>query len=180
MTWRANTPQLGIVDLTAVDTLAPGAVDLVGATNKSGRWPQLGSIVSGYDTTYGGGEFIYLKGNSSVVLGTVVGWDSNYQATALASTANTGRAVAVSLGTVTSTQYGWFQIQGTASVLKTAVAISPDSRVWISGTAGRLFATATTGKQILGARTVNAATVVSATSTILVNIMRPHAQGQII
>lgn len=177
--WTAVNGQIGVVDLFTVDAVAPGPENLVG-TNGSARWPQLGSVVDGYHTTYGGGQFIYLLGNTAITAGVTVQWNYQYQATAVASTANSGRAIAVSLGTVTGTQYGWFQIQGQAIMLKTAVAISPDSRVWLSGTAGRVFATATSGKQVLGARTVNAATVVSATSTILVSIQTPFVQGQTI
>ena len=78
-----------------------------------------------------------------------------------------------------ASQYGWYQIAGAAAIKKTAVAITPSVPVYISGTAGRVRGTAASGKQILGARTVNAATVAAGTSTITVLINRPHAQGAV-
>jgi hypothetical protein len=177
------THELGCIDVTDVDVYAPGLSSYANSTQRSGRCAQLGMIVSGWDTTnyIGGGQWIYLKGFTGCVAGTLVQWDgSTFVAAALTSTANTGRNCAVAMATLTSTQYGWFQIQGKVAVLKTAVKISPDSRVWISGTAGRFFSTATTGKQILGARSANSATIASATSTVYVYIQNPIAQGQII
>jgi len=180
MTYFIDIPQLGALDASSVDSLAPGAVNLVG-TNKSGRYAKLGHIATGYeDTNYTGCTFIYLQGNTSVTAGTLVQWDVAYQATTLASTANTGRPFAVALTTVTSGQYGWFLVQGKVAVLKTAIKVSPDSRMWISGTAGRFFATATSGKQLLGARTVNSATIGSTTSTVNCIFQFPHVQGQTI
>lgn len=179
MAYLATTPQLGIVDLSTVDTLAPGPVNLVG-TNKSGRWPQLGSIVQGYDTTLGGGEFIYLQGNTSIVVSTLVYYTSTYQATilpAVSTSKKTGRPVAVAIGTVTATQYGWFQISGQCLVLKTAVVVNADSPLYISATAGRIYQTASAGAQIVGARTINTASVTTTTSTVLCVINRPSVQG---
>jgi hypothetical protein len=40
--------------------------------------------------------------------------------------------------------------------------------------------TVATGKQLLGARAANLATVASGVSTVIVSINRPHKQGQII
>lgn len=179
MTYVANTPQLGIVDLSTVDTLAPGPVNLVG-TNKSGRWPQLGAIVTGWDPTYGGGEFIYLKGGTGVIAGMMVYYDSAYVATllpAVSTSKKTGRPIAVAIGTVTATQYGWFQIQGQCLILKTAVLITADSAIYISATAGRFYATASAGAQIVGARTINTASVTTTTSTVLCVVNRPAVQG---
>jgi len=72
--------------------------------------------------------------------------------------------------------YGWYQITGVAAVKKTAVKVNPNVPVYMSATAGRLMPTIATAKALLGARTVNAATVASATSTVLVHINRPHFQ----
>lgn len=139
----------------------------------------LGTIVTATDPTFGAGEFIYLKGVGSTVVGSLVVFNPNTGTTTLApNTANLGQPVAVAMSANVASQYGWYQISGTAVVKKTAVAIAPDQRVWLSGTAGSVFSTVASGKQVLGARTVNSATVVSATGTIRVLIQRPHAQGQ--
>ena len=58
----------------------------------------------------------------------------------------------------------WYQVRGAAVIKKTAVKVSPNVKLYISGTAGRLMPTAASGKQVLDAITVNAATVLSATS----------------
>jgi hypothetical protein len=97
------------------------------------------------------------------------------------SSGNTARPVAVAINAITSdannVQYAWFQIQGRAAVLKTAVTVPTNSRLFISGTAGRFHLAASAGKTIVGARTANAASVTSTTSTVLVDLYRPVLQG---
>ncbi len=98
----------------------------------------------------------------------------------LPSTANLGTPVAVSMSANTSaSNYSWYQIEGLSTVLKSAVAVSPQAKVYISGTTGRLMPTSASGKQIIGAKYANLATVTSTTSTATVLLSRPWAQGQI-
>lgn len=183
MTYHIIDNKLGAIDIGQVSSLAPGYYNLRDGTG-SGAYPQLGAVVKAADPVYGEASFIYLKGATAVnAAGFLVMWSTiSYVAALVTSTANLSRPVAVSMGTVTGAQYGWFQLTGTATVLKTAVKISPTQKVWISGTSGRFFATATTGKQVLGALTVNSTTIASATSTVLVMLppMGAYAQGQII
>ncbi len=145
----------------------------------------IGTIVRGEDSSVGAGlagEFIYLFGNASNVVGLLHTFNARTGVTTVApSTANTGQDLCVSMATnATTTTASWYQLTGVATIKKTAVKISPDSRMWFSATAGRFFSTATTGKQILKARTVNSATIASTTSTVLCWIGRPFGQGQII
>lgn len=83
----------------------------------------------------------------------------------------------------TQVQYAWFQLGGNTQVLKTAVQVAPvateqGAGVYISTTAGRVFNTASTGTQILGARFNNTTTVTSTASCILVYLNgRPAVEG---
>jgi hypothetical protein len=139
----------------------------------------LGKIVRAVDPTYGEGEFIFLAGVASTAVGSVVTYDgTTYATTLIANTANQSRPVAVAMSANTSSStYGWYQISGTAVAKKTTVAIAPKVSIGI-GAAGVLGNTAS-GKEILGARSANTATVASATGTINVVINRPHAQGRV-
>jgi hypothetical protein len=96
-------------------------------------------------------------------------------------TANLAQPLAVSMSAnVTTTKWSWYQIDGVAVIKKTATKVNPNVAVFLSATAGRIMSTIATGKQILAARSNNAATIASATSTVTVLINRIHAQGQII
>ena len=138
----------------------------------------LGTIVGGFDPTYGFGEFIYLLGVASTVVGDMVTWDgSTYQTTRAAVTANLGQPVAWAMSANVASQYGWYQIGGTAVANKSAVIFAPKVAFGVNSIA-KVGASAS-GKQVLNARTANAASVVSATATILLEINRPFLQGRV-
>ena len=61
---------------------------------------------------------------------------------------------------------------------KTAVAVNANVAVYQSATTGRIMPTAASGKQLLGARSANLATIAATVSTVIVSINRPHMQGQ--
>jgi len=142
----------------------------------------LGTIVKGYDPTYGEGEFIYLLGVGSTEVGSVVTYNTTTWQTALGTVTNMknkGTPVAVAMSANLATYYGWYQISGNAVVKKTTVSVNPSVPVFISATSGRIKVLASAGQQVLGAQTANLTTVVTTTSTVVVQINRPHAQGQI-
>ncbi len=140
----------------------------------------LGTIVRAYDPTLGGGEFIYLLGAASTVVGLCYSYNATtFQTVVLPVTANLGTPIAVAMSANGAAAYGWYQIEGLATVLKSAVAVAPQAKVYISGTAGRLMPTSTSGRQILGAKYANLATVTSTTSSATILISRPTCQGQI-
>lgn len=150
-------------------------------TTSTTKLHDLGKIVRAVHATYGVGEFIYLLGVASTAVGNLVIYDGKTYQTALSpNTANQGRPVGLAMSANVASQYGWYMIQGTSPVLKTAAKISPAVAVFQSATTGRIFPTATTGKQVLGARSANAATIASATSSVDVLLNRPFMQGQII
>jgi len=177
MAYYITDPRLGMPGSTVLSDSSAPAVPA-------------GTIAHGVDPVYGGGEFVYLPCVSGQVVGNLVNYTSgsgqtvgtNVYTTLNPNTANLARPVAVAMVANTSgvSKYGWFCIQGTVPVKKTAVRVSPNVAVFQSATAGRIMPTVASGKQVLAARTMNTATVLSATSTVLVEIMRPHMQGQVI
>lgn len=151
----------------------------IGLTSTVKNHP-LGKIVKAVDSTLGFGEFIYLLGVASTVVGLAVSYNATtFQTTLLPSTANLGTPIAVAMSANVAAQFGWYQIEGMATVLKSAVAVTPQAKVYISGTTGRLMPTSASGKQIVGAKYANLTTVTSTTSSATVLLQRPWAQGQI-
>lgn len=166
MAYTISSPSLGRPKIDAVDETAIVPV---------------GTVVQGVDPTYGAGEFVYLKGVTSTVVGSMLTYaPSTYQTALSPNTANLGQPVAIAMAaTTTAAKYHWGQIGGVAVVKKTAVAVSPNVTLHQSATTGRVMATSASGKQILGARSANVASVTSTTSTVLVSLNRPHMQGRV-
>jgi hypothetical protein len=166
MAWVFNENRIGLQPITFTSTV---------------QNCEEGTIERAFDSTYGGGEFIYLKGCANTVAGMLVVYDAvNHTTTLTPNTANLNQPVAVAMSANVANQWGWYQIDGPAIIKKTAVKVSPNVPVYQSATIGRVMSTAASGKQLVNARTVNAATVASATSTITVLIDRPFLQGAIL
>lgn len=153
------------------------------ANTETDRKHPLGTIVRATDPTYGEGEFIYLLGVANTVVSLGVSYSkSTYQTAIIPDTATQSCPVAWAMSANVAAQYGWYQIEGMVPVLKTAVKADPavnGNRVYISATIGRIMQTSAAGKCILGAVRANVATVTSTTSTVIISINRPHAQGPI-
>ena len=166
-------------------TYAITTPSLVGAQNiadtSTTAYHPLGTIADGYDPTYGGGEFIYLLGVAGTTVGSLVSYNaSTYQTTLTVRTSgNQAFPLAVAMSANVASSYGWYQISGVAVVKKDAVQILKQVALYLGANAGRVKAVASSGTQILGARSANLASVTSTTSTILGTINRPHQQGQI-
>jgi hypothetical protein len=140
----------------------------------------LGMVCRAFDPTYGEGEFILLLGVASTAVGSLVSYNATtYQTTLAANTANLAGPVAVAMAATGASTFGWYQIGGLAVIKKTAVSTNPQVAVYQSATAGSIMPTAASGKQILGARSANLATVGSSTGTLIVSINRPHKQGAV-
>lgn len=183
MTFSFSSDVLGCPDVTVATTIAPGVANLPSNILE----PQLGEIRTAWDSTYGSAEFIYLKipASTAITTGLIYQWTAGYTVAVLpvlATSKNTGHQVAVANTTFasnTSVQYAWFQIQGQTLVLKTAVAVSPDAKLYASATAGRVKVLTSAGGEITGMRVASVASVTSTTSTVLVYMNRPAMQGQI-
>jgi hypothetical protein len=139
----------------------------------------LGQVERAFDPTYGAGEFILLVGVASTTIGSLVTYDgTTYQTILAATTSNQARPVAVAMSANLAGSFGWYQIEGTAVAVKsTSTKFNATVALGVFST-GKVGATGS-GKEILGARTANAATVASATTTVNVVMNRPHLQGRI-
>ena len=165
MVYNIIENRLGVQPIASIETTARHA---------------LGTIVRAEDPTYGMGEFIYLNGVASTVVGNLVIYNPVLGTTTLSpNTSVQARPVAVAMAACTLSYYGWYQIDGAAIIKKEAVIFAPTVVVYQSTTTGRIRALAASGKQVLGARSANTASVVSATSTVVVLINRPHMQGAV-
>jgi len=157
----------------------PQAITDISATLKL----PLGSEANAIDIDTAGqgpGRFIYLLGAASTVVGDMVSYNAtSYQSVRMPNTANLNVNLAVAMAATLAAQYGWYQIIGLAIIKKTAVAVSPQVNLYVSGTPGRVMPTAASGKQIQGAKSANLASVTSTTSTVTVLINRPRAQGAV-
>lgn len=166
--WLFEEPRIGLQPITTTSTVQNHSLGTIARAKDTGS------------TALGAGEFIYLLGVASTVAGLVVSYNATtFQTTLLPSTANLGTPVAVAMSANVASQYGWYQIEGLATVLKTAVAVTPQAKVYISGTTGRLMPTSASGKEIIGAKFANLATVTSTTSTATALVSRPTCQTQI-
>lgn len=151
------------------------------ATNSTTQLHPLGTICRAVDPTYGEGEFIYLLGVAATVVGSMVTWNATTYQTALsADTAGTGASCGFAMSANVASEYGWYQIGGLAVAKKTNVSWEPQKAVYQSATTGRVMDTVASGKQVAGARSANLATVTTTTSTVVLQINRPHNTGVII
>lgn len=170
---RAGMLQIANTD-SGISTTSPAGVVTTIPTPPG----TLGMVARAFDPTYGEGEFILLVGVANTVVGSLVTYNATtYQTTLSANTANQATPVAVAMSANTAGLFGWYQIGGLAVVKKTAVAVNAQVPVYQSATVGRVMPTAASGKQVLGARSANLATVASTVSTVIVSINRPHLQG---
>ena len=119
----------------------------------------LGTIVRAEDVSYGAGEFIYLEGIASTVVGSLVDYD----------------AMSINI----ASQYGWYQIQGIAAV-KAPNAMTVGADVFaLAATPGSVDDAAVNGEQILNAK-VSTTTGTPSSGLALIQINRPFHQGQIV
>lgn len=115
----------------------------------------LGSIVVADDPTYGSGEFIYLKGVASTVVGSWVTYAQDDNSTALLA-ANAIGPVAVAMSANVASQYGWYQISGKA-VGKALAGYVDNALVYATATAGSVDDAVVAGDRVklaLGASAV--------------------------
>ena len=141
----------------------------------------LGTIVRGQEVTtvaYGMGEFIYLKGVASTVVGSLVTYDPFLATTTLAPATGGKGPVAVSMSANVASQFGWYQIGGVAAV-KAPNAMAVGAEVFmLAATPGSVDDAAVNGEQVLNA-VVTTTTGTPSSGLGLITINRPFLQGQI-
>lgn len=159
--YTPTTPELGIQPI---------------ALNSTTQNHALGTIVTANDSTLGAGEFIYLKGVASTVVGSVVVWDTANYLTALAPVGtNLPQPVAFAMSANVASQFGWYQISGNAVGVKTSgLVLASNAAIGIL-TIGKVAASGT-GKQVQGALTLAKSTALKLVSLV---INRPNMQGRI-
>jgi hypothetical protein len=116
-------------------SVIPQAIDETSTT----QLLPLGTRVRAYDvasTAYGEGEFIYLKGVASTVLGSIVTYAQDDNSTALL-VANAIDPVAVSMSDNVASSYGWYQIFGKA-VGKVLTGFLDNANCYATATAGSI------------------------------------------
>lgn len=139
----------------------------------------LGTIVRAEDPTYGAGEFIYLKGVASTVVGSMVDFDPYLATTALSPATGGVGPVAVAMSANVASQYGWYQIAGVAAV-KAPNAMTAGADVFsLAATPGSIDDAQVNGEQIVNAK-VSTTTGTPSTGLALIVINRPFHQGQVV
>ena len=139
MAYNITTPLAGFQGIAITDTTQNHA---------------LGTIVTAVDPTYGAGEFIYLKGVASTVVGSLVDYDSYLATTALA--------------------------PATGGVGQVAVAMTVGADVYaLAATPGSVDDAQVNGEQILNAK-VSTTTGTPSSGLALIQINRPFHQGQVV
>lgn len=96
----------------------------------------LGTRVKAVDPTYGAGEFVYLKGVASTVIGSWVTYNLDDGSTDLLA-ANAIGPVAVAMSANVANQYGWYQVYGKA-VGKALASYADNGLVYATATAGSI------------------------------------------
>lgn len=174
--WIPVENREGIQPIQTTNAALPSQYQ-VGQSQLFGQAHPLGTIVRAYDATLGEGEFIYLAGVASTVVGSLVTYNNSAGTTALATnTAKQGNPVAVAMSANVANQFGWYQIGGVATIAKNATKISPNNKIAVSSTSGQVVGGSVAGAAVFNAISVNAATVASATGTVLVQIDRPFLE----
>lgn len=140
----------------------------------------LGTIISAHDPTYGAGEFIYLKGVASTVVGSIVNFKGTTYQTALGYAGeNVPSPVAIAMSANVADQYGWYQISGLAVAAKSsAVSFAAAAKVAVSSSTGLAVATIS-GNELQGAMVSAVASAASGRTTVTLVVNRPSMQGRV-
>lgn len=120
----------------------------------------LGRIHNASDPIYGAGQFIYLLGAASTVVGSWVIYNSDNNSTDLL-VANAIGPVAIAMSANVANQYGWYQIQGKA-IGKALVAFLDNANVYATATAGSVDDAVVAGDRVKNAKGASAVDTPSA------------------
>jgi hypothetical protein len=154
------------------------------ATTSTVKNHDLGTIVQAVDPVYGAGEFIYLLGVASTVIGSVVTYDGastgtpTYQTALAPATAQLGQPLAFAMSANVAAQYGWYQIGGSVVAATNGTLAAGPGKVYLAGS-GAVTSTQGNGVQVLNCRN-DTATGTPAANQAVLNINRPAAQGQLV
>jgi hypothetical protein len=192
MAFTAFDPILGVVNLTDVDTVGPGPLNLVNGSG-AGRQSFYFEKIRGNDAALGGGEFVYAQAGAALTPGAVVQFTQSLSngvivdsAALWTGTANSGDILGVALAALAIGQWGWFQVGGHAVVNCSGAPVAGNPVYWQAN--GVVSPTAVAGKQMEGAKFSTApaitlgsgstARTLSATQAVVL-LNSPTAQGAI-
>lgn len=144
------------------------------ATTSTTQNHPLGKIVTANDPTYGSGEFIYLKGASSTVVGSWVTYNMDDGTTTLIAPNAIGPVGVSMSANNASTSYGWYQIQGKA--VARAADVADNGKVYIDTAAGRCDDAVVAGDKVHNAKWASADD--TATNLADVEIARPFCTDE--
>ena len=139
---------------------------------QSSQLPPLGMKVQAVDPVYGVGEFIFLSGVASTVVGSWVTYNTDDYTTKLTVADDIG-PVAVAMSINVALQYGWYQIAGKAIGL-TSAAVPDNANVYTTATPGAVDDTVVAGERIYNAK---AAQVFGSATTGEFEIAHPWIQN---
>lgn len=139
MTYRVSDQLIGSQPIAETDTV---------------RRHALGTRVFAEDEVYGPGEFIYLRGVASTVVGSWVTFNADDGSTALLA-ANAIGPVAVAMSANVANQFGWYQIYGKA-VGRALAAFADDANVYATATAGSIDDAIVAGDRVKNAKGASA------------------------
>lgn len=137
--------------------------DFYSVSNTQGH--ALGTQLDAVDPVSGWGEFIYVKSNDAILVGSCCVWDENTTATLCPNTAGQGFPVGFAMVPMAAGTYGWLQIAGLA-VYKTNATVAADAKMGL--TAAGILGAVAAGKEICNLRNRVAAT---GTTTATVNTL---------
>lgn len=113
-----------------------------------------GTVVRAYDPIMGAGEFMYLQGIASTVVGDVVNYNSFTGATTRnVAAANSNQTLGIAMAALIASTFGWYQVSGACIVTNNATAAA--GLVYVVGT-GTVTSSATAGMEIQGSRLLTA------------------------
>ena len=138
----------------------------------------LGTIIQAKDvdsTQYGVGEFIYLKGVASTAIGEPVIYDLDAMTTTRA-VAGSRSNIAFAMSANVASQFGWYQISGTAVAKTGANTVVAQARPYATATAGAIDDAVVSGDAIDNARFITANGTPAATFALM-QINRPSMNG---
>jgi hypothetical protein len=110
--------------------------------------------LDGASTNYGEGEFIYLQGIGSTVVGSCVTYAQDDHSTALL-VANAVGSVAFAMSINVASSYGWYQIFGKA-VSKGLASLADNANIYGTATAGSIDDAIVAGDRVQNAKTSSA------------------------
>ena len=173
-----------ITSTLAVSTAITQGATSVYPASAIGRVPgaNVGTMQRASDPTYGEGEFIYLLGVASTVVGSVVTWGGGagtptYQTALAPATANLNQPLDVAMSANLAGFWGWYQVRGNAVVATNGTLSGAGVPVYLAGS-GQVSSTAVAGKQMVNAVS-NTATGTPSAGLAVVAIELPFAQGAI-